>query len=440
MKKKIAILALAAATVLTSNILVSKSETVKAAASKVTFSDIGGHWAEQAISGAIQKGYVDGYPDGSFKPEGQVTRAEFIKMVDNALHISIASAGAGDAWYIPYINAAATSGFHQRSDFTSGDWNTPMSRKEMARVALRSATGDKNTEDQKWMYLATKAGLITGLDDTGTLGEDQSTTRAQSVTIIERILSIKSGQMLSTDKHAISRAEVAWHGTNIFTMWPRYFPSNFEEYFDLSKGKWDAPDGRYHEKLLEFIVVDMEDMNDPFRTNVAGMKFTFRKFDDAGKLIKTDTYNAPTKSYVAFSKVSQLFTDSYPAGWYSSEGGSARVFSGGIGPTKGDYNNWKNFSSKESDTNVLFTKTQVGQNIVDLNVAKGNPHDPTKYQIGKEYYWYAANLYPKGDMFADSWIEITYTPNIYYFKNSGATGNSGISLIHATPDYSISNQ
>ncbi|WP_155702832.1 hypothetical protein [Paenibacillus psychroresistens] len=42
----------------------------------------------------------------------------------------------------------------------------------------------------------TRAGLITGMDDTGTLGLDNTTTRGQSVIIIERVFSVKNGTKL----------------------------------------------------------------------------------------------------------------------------------------------------------------------------------------------------------------------------------------------------
>ncbi|MGB9886711.1 MAG: N-acetylmuramoyl-L-alanine amidase [Moorellales bacterium] len=42
----------------------------------LTFSDIGGHWAQGAIEEAHRLGLVSGYPDGSFRPDQPATRAE----------------------------------------------------------------------------------------------------------------------------------------------------------------------------------------------------------------------------------------------------------------------------------------------------------------------------------------------------------------------------
>lgn len=49
------------------------------------FNDIEGHWAKTYITRAVNQGFIKGYPDGSFKPDRQVTRAEFVSMVNRAL-------------------------------------------------------------------------------------------------------------------------------------------------------------------------------------------------------------------------------------------------------------------------------------------------------------------------------------------------------------------
>ena len=38
-------------------------------------SDIQGHWAQDSIEQAVNDGWVNGYPDGTFRPDGTITRA-----------------------------------------------------------------------------------------------------------------------------------------------------------------------------------------------------------------------------------------------------------------------------------------------------------------------------------------------------------------------------
>ena len=46
------------------------------------FSDVEGHWAEKYINSAAAKGWVEGYPDGTFQPDKYITRAEFVTLVN----------------------------------------------------------------------------------------------------------------------------------------------------------------------------------------------------------------------------------------------------------------------------------------------------------------------------------------------------------------------
>jgi len=52
-----------------------------------SLADIEGHWAENDIKRAAAKGIVNGYPDGAFKPNNSVTRAEFTVMLAGALKL-----------------------------------------------------------------------------------------------------------------------------------------------------------------------------------------------------------------------------------------------------------------------------------------------------------------------------------------------------------------
>ncbi|MFB9754568.1 S-layer homology domain-containing protein, partial [Paenibacillus hodogayensis] len=52
---------------------------------EVNFSDIAGHWAVSDINKAVQSGIVNGYGDGTFKPNNIVTRAEFVVMLMKVL-------------------------------------------------------------------------------------------------------------------------------------------------------------------------------------------------------------------------------------------------------------------------------------------------------------------------------------------------------------------
>lgn len=72
-------------------------------------------WAEKAILSLYEKSIVNGYGDKSFRPNGYVTREEFVKMITEAFSIkgeaqlTFADVSKNE-WYSPYIERAYSSG------------------------------------------------------------------------------------------------------------------------------------------------------------------------------------------------------------------------------------------------------------------------------------------------------------------------------------------
>ncbi|MBE0446568.1 MAG: S-layer homology domain-containing protein [Actinobacteria bacterium] len=61
----------------------------------VSFSDIDGHWAKGYIEAAKAANIVDGYPGGTFRPNAKITRAEITKVVVKAGNLAIDTSGSG---------------------------------------------------------------------------------------------------------------------------------------------------------------------------------------------------------------------------------------------------------------------------------------------------------------------------------------------------------
>lgn len=63
-------------------LLVLGGTTVAYAADALPFTDISGHWAQQAIVNLAARGIIQGHDDGTFGPEESVTRAQVATFLD----------------------------------------------------------------------------------------------------------------------------------------------------------------------------------------------------------------------------------------------------------------------------------------------------------------------------------------------------------------------
>jgi len=293
----------------------SAAQPVSAASASKSFSDVKStHWAYSAVHKAVAKGYVDGYTNGTFKPDTSVSRAEFVKMVVAAMKLE--TTPASGKWYTQYVNTATKAGLYSANDFANSEaaWNKTMTREEMARVASR-AIGEKTSENDKWMYLATKTGLIQGVGK-GKLAPEGLTTRAQSVVIIERILSVNTGMELDSDLYATGAAEILWHGTNIFTIMPEMFvtpdsdwknkgKSSIEEMWNEKNMTITSKDGLYQGKLDVLIAIDLADPNDPNRALLGNVN-TLRWYNNK-PTVKNLFIKDQKNSYVLYFKGGPVF-------------------------------------------------------------------------------------------------------------------------------------
>lgn len=81
-----------------------------------TFSDINSvPWASEAIVALAKKNVVSGYSDGTFSPNGTVTREEFVTMIIRAADLNTTGVFCDftdvnhDAWYYPFVASAYTN-------------------------------------------------------------------------------------------------------------------------------------------------------------------------------------------------------------------------------------------------------------------------------------------------------------------------------------------
>ena len=162
--------------------------------------------------------YVVGYPDGTVQPQGAITRAEvatiFFRLLsdetrdlywtkDNAY----TDVKAGD-WFNNAVSTLSNAGII--NGYPDGTFrpNAPITRAEMAKVIAMFAELNKDSEGFKdiaghwaeaYIKLAAGNGWIAGYPD-GTFRPDQYITRAETMTMINRVLE----RVPSTEKHLLA--------------------------------------------------------------------------------------------------------------------------------------------------------------------------------------------------------------------------------------------
>ncbi|NBD23550.1 S-layer homology domain-containing protein [Paenibacillus glycinis] len=104
----------------------------------VSFSDIAGHWAETDIQKEIKSGIINGYADGTFKPDAMVTRAEFAVMLTSAskpqgdgASLSFTDEAKIAAWARGAVAQAVQAGFITGDKDGTFRPNDPITRAEM---------------------------------------------------------------------------------------------------------------------------------------------------------------------------------------------------------------------------------------------------------------------------------------------------------------------
>ncbi len=114
--------------------LVGADDVVDAASAVAAFPDTAGHWANGYIRAARDLGIINGFPDGMFRPEAKVTYAQMVKMLVEA---SDNGPMEGLAWPDNYLTAAQARGMLAGVPGLAA--NDPASRGDCAILAAFAA-------------------------------------------------------------------------------------------------------------------------------------------------------------------------------------------------------------------------------------------------------------------------------------------------------------
>ncbi|MHA7967314.1 S-layer homology domain-containing protein [Paenibacillus sp. CAU 1782] len=361
---------------------------------RIELSDLHGHWSESVVRSAIASGYVEGYVDGTFRPDQQVTGQAFLTMLAKAMQLPVGEADQGSGWFAPYEAAVREAKLYD-NDYTNP--SKALTRLEMAATLVRATTPqsrellyreliqtthsvqrikamfpsidadlaklkkeptmnvdlsvyDKprqtrdalrtwrdarveeyeaenlangksycsvdaedwyiaehdcvnprqalindaltradnffsallnagptvntlinpyfnslNTDAKQDLFEAVRRGLIHGTGN-GEVSPNGITTRAQAVVVIQRILAFNKGESLPVDHYALQKAEVYWHQTNLFSVWPHFLGIYNANKVDTTKFRFESP--WYIGKITGYYVIDLDDPKSPYRSKI----------------------------------------------------------------------------------------------------------------------------------------------------------------------------
>lgn len=169
----------------------------------VVFSDIENHWAKDEIEDFASNGYVGGYDDSTFRPNNDITRAEFVTIINKYFGFTKAEGENftdvnEDAWYYKDVCIGVREGYingYQDGTFRP---NEPITREEAASI-VRTITGlvengsSKFTDDneigswaKKAVYALADNKIMSGYED-NTFRPKNKITRAEAVATLSRV-------------------------------------------------------------------------------------------------------------------------------------------------------------------------------------------------------------------------------------------------------------
>ena len=173
---------------------------------EIQFNDIQGHWAEASIQAFVDKGYINGYEDSSFKPESSITRAEFVKVVNKIFGytqegIEEFTDVDKDDWFYKDICIAVKEGYIKGRTEQLFAPNDKITRQEAAMILTNIMNNKDENLDKlntfkdgnktsNWamssMEGAIESGYIKGYDDK-TIRPNKEMTRAEAISMLTRV-------------------------------------------------------------------------------------------------------------------------------------------------------------------------------------------------------------------------------------------------------------
>lgn len=176
--------------------------------SEAYFSDLEGVSYVENILNLTDQGILEGYEDETFRPLGDINRAEMMKMVMSALYEDAEDYegecfdDVNDEWFAPYICRGADLGVVHGYD--DGDFrpDNPATMAEAMKIILESfdVELDDLQEGDEWFWPYRNFVHGNGILSKYGYAPDRAITRAEVALIVDLVMQIQSGERDPSDE------------------------------------------------------------------------------------------------------------------------------------------------------------------------------------------------------------------------------------------------
>lgn len=194
----------------------TQDQEVVVAEVKDSFPDTEGHWAKTAIDALHNAGVVEGFEDGDFHPNEELTRAGAVKIAITAFGLDTSSMENSHStfsdvsdqdWFKDYVVFANEIGIVKGYADNTFKPSASVTRAEALKIFLEAAgfieldvpsdnfSDVDNVRDwfAKYSGFAKTAGLVSGYSD-GTFQGNRTITRAEACVIVQKLIDYLAGQ------------------------------------------------------------------------------------------------------------------------------------------------------------------------------------------------------------------------------------------------------
>lgn len=172
------------------------------------FSDLSDHWSKSIIMRLNGYGIINGYEDGTMRPDASVSVAEYLTIMVKSLgYTDIQPESTGGYWAEPYIQKALELGLIEEGEFS--DYDVPITRSQAAKIVVNSledtTVADENAvkakiydyaeisdEYKPYIIVAYDKQLVNG-DHNNCFDPNRYITRAEASVITVRLIDKNGG-------------------------------------------------------------------------------------------------------------------------------------------------------------------------------------------------------------------------------------------------------